>query len=110
MKRPSAIVGVGPESPIVVNEVGARQSHIPYRCDLLPANAVLGIAAVLHAGAIKYGDANWRGITVRSHINHALTHLFAHLAGDTSDGHLAHATCRLLFAMELEPQTPEAKA
>ncbi len=35
------IAGVGPDAPVVTNEAGGSQSSSPYRCDLLPAKAVL---------------------------------------------------------------------
>lgn len=95
-----AIKGVGPDAPTVVNEAGAKQSHLPYRCDLLPARAVLAVAEVLEQGARKYGADNWRGIPEADHVNHALAHLFARLAGDASDDHLEHAACRLLMALD----------
>lgn len=96
------ISSVGPDVPVVVNEAGGKQSRVPYRCDLLPAKATLEVAAVLHAGAEKYGPDNWRQIPTRDHINHALTHLFAFLAGDCSDAHLSHAACRALMALEMD--------
>jgi hypothetical protein len=67
---------------------------------LLPARAVLEIAATLAPAAIKYGEDNWRRIPRKDHVNHALAHIFAHLAGDDTDDHLNHAACRILFAME----------
>jgi hypothetical protein len=66
----------------------------------LPARAVLELAATLAPAAIKYGEDNWRRIPRKDHVNHALAHIFAHLAGDDADDHLNHAACRLLFAME----------
>ncbi len=96
------IPGLSPDAPIVTNEVGAKQSAVPYRCDLLPARATLAVAGVLHEGAVKYGDDNWKGIPVREHLNHALTHILAYLASDRQDQHLEHAACRLLMAVELK--------
>lgn len=46
------------------------------------------------------GYSNWHSIPLGDHVNHALTHLFAHLAGDVQDDHLEHASCRLLMALE----------
>ena len=97
--------GVGPDVATGVNERGGRQSAIPYRCDLLPPRAVLSVAGVLHAGAEKYGIDNWRNIEIRDHVNHALTHLFAYLAGDSTDAHLSHASCRVLMALDMEEAT-----
>ena len=94
------IKGVGKDAPTKVAENGAKQSDSPYRTDLLPAQALLSIAAVLKGGADKYGPNNWRKIPLVDHINHAMTHLYALLAGDTSDDHLSHAATRMLFALE----------
>lgn len=99
--RDAKVAGVGREEPTVTNERGARQSRLNYRCDLLPALASLAVSAVLHDGAAKYGADNWRGIPVRDHLNHALVHVFAFLAGDAQDDHLEHAACRALMALEL---------
>lgn len=94
------LAGVGPDAPIVTNDAGGKQSHSPYRCDLLPPLALLAVAKVLKHGADKYGPNNWHKIPVADHINHALAHLYALAAGDTSDGHLEHAACRILFALD----------
>jgi hypothetical protein len=91
---------LGPEAPTHTNEQGGAQSTIPVRCDLLPPLAILAVAATLSPAAVKYGEANWRKIPQKDHVNHALAHIFAHLSGDTGDDHLNHAACRLLFAME----------
>lgn len=92
--------GVGPDAPTSVNEQGGRQSEAFYRCDLLPAAATLHIAGILKGGAEKYGENNWRKISVKENLNHALTHIFALLAGDPQDDHLGHAACRMLMALE----------
>lgn len=92
---------VGPDTPTATSPSGAKQSDLPYRCDLLPAAAVLMISKTLKDGADRYGVDNWRGIPVSDHVNHALVHLFAYLAGDVQDDHLGHAACRLLFAKDL---------
>lgn len=99
------IEGVGPDAAVVTNEVGAKQSATPYRFDLLGRNAIFVIARVLAEGAAKYGDTNWLGIPTTDHLNHALGHIFAHLAGDRSDDHLGHAFTRLFMAVEMERQS-----
>ncbi len=76
---------LGPEAPTQTNEQGGKQSAIPVRCDLLPARAVLELAATLTPAAVKYGEDNWRKIPRKDHVNHALAHIFAHLAGDDTD-------------------------
>jgi hypothetical protein len=95
------VPGVGPDAPTAVNASGGKQSQSLYRCDLLPARASLAVAEVLHHGAAKYGPNNWRKIPTEDHINHAMVHLFAWLAGDTQDDHLEHAACRLLMGLDV---------
>lgn len=96
------IDGLGPDAPTTVNAQGGKQSLVPYRFDLLDPAAMFAMAHVMHTGAAKYGDDNWRRITVQEHINHAISHLYAHLAGDTSDDHLTHALCRAMMAKAVE--------
>ena len=75
------------------------QSHVPFAFHLLDANATMAIARVFAEGAEKYVRDNWRLITCEEHINHALTHLFAALAGDKQDEHLEHAGARMIMAI-----------
>jgi hypothetical protein len=96
------IEGVGPDAPLVENAAGGKQSASPYRCDLLPAKAVLEVAKVFAYGATRYAPNNWRKIGRQDHINKSLTHLLSYLAGDRSDDHLGHAACRVLMAIETE--------
>ena len=95
-------LGMGKDTEMVVNCEGGKQSHVPYRMDLVPPEAILEVGKVLSQGAVKYGENNWKLIKTNEHINHAISHLYAYLAGDMSDEHLAHATCRLLFALDIE--------
>ena len=92
------IDGVGKDATTISNEQGAKESFIPYRFDLVDPTALFALANILAVGSAKYGEFNWRGLTVNSNLNHALTHIYAHLAGDTQDDHLGHAFCRLMFA------------
>ena len=94
----TVIPGVGPDAPPTVNERGGKQSYSPYRFDLLDPKAMLRLAAIAGRGAAKYGVDNWRKLDINDNINHALVHLYAYLAGDKQDDHLAHALCRVLFA------------
>jgi hypothetical protein len=95
----TTIHGLGPDAPTKVAENGAKQSDSPYRFDLIDARALFAMAEVLKRGADKYGVDNWRGLPTQDHINHAITHLYAYLAGDTSDDHLTNALCRVTFAV-----------
>ena len=98
------IFGVEPEAPVVENENGGRQSDTPYGFHLLPISAMFDAARVAKYGADKYGetrlDRNYTKIHSDDHINHALQHIYAYLAGDTQDDHLGHAIVRLMFAYD----------
>ena len=61
---------------------------------LARVDQVLVEGEVIHQGA-------WRRQPVREHVAHALVHLNAWLAGVTDEDHLAHATTRLLMALQL---------
>lgn len=63
---------------------------------------LMRIAKVLQYGASRYAPNNWRLIPQEEHINHALIHIIAHLAGDTQDEHIDHALCRLMMAYATE--------
>lgn len=96
--------GVMPDAPVETNARGGKQSSSPYAFELLPITSMFAAAKVAREGATKYGetfgDRNYTKIPSTDHINHAIAHLYAHLAGDTSDEHLAHAIVRLLFAYD----------
>lgn len=63
-----------------------------------PITQVMEIAKILQYGADRYAPNNWRLIPEEEHINHALIHIVAHIAGDTQDDHINHALCRLMMA------------
>lgn len=92
----SSIVGKNVET--TVNSDGGKQSKLKARFDLIPPAELFEVAIVLAEGAETYGEYNWQKIKTNDHLSHALAHIFAHLAGDTSDEHLSHALCRLFFA------------
>ena len=91
-----------PEDTIVENENGGRQSRIDERFDLIPQNALRLIALCVARGAKKYGVDNWKKISSRDHVSHAMRHISLHVSGDKSEEHLVNATTRLLFALEME--------
>ena len=101
----SIITGVQPDAPIVTNDRGGKQSDTPYAFHFLPPNAVFAAAEVARYGAEKYGETlrsrNDKRIPAVDHVNHAIQHLFAYLAGDESDDHLSHAILRAMFAYEV---------
>jgi len=98
------IPGVGPETQTVTNAKGGKQSDTPYGLNLIPPLAILAESKVLKTGAEKYGEGNWKRIEIKDHLNHALQHIYAYLAGDRSDNHLANLACRAHFALELEEE------
>lgn len=87
-----------PDAPRTTNEKGGSQSYIPVRFDLIDGNALCLMAGVLHEGAEKYGENNWRKIPIEDHLNHLIMHAYAYLAGDRTDEHLSHIMCRAMFA------------
>lgn len=97
-----------PEAPTTTNEKGGSQSDIPVRFDLIDGKALFEMAKVLHQGAEKYGENNWRLISVNDHLNHLLMHAYARLAGDTSDEHLSHILCRATFALGVALQEEDS--
>lgn len=100
------LFGVRPDVPVVENENGGRQSDTPYGFHLVPTSAIFDAAKVLKYGADKYGETfdkrNYTKISSIDHLNHALQHIYAHLAGDKSDDHLGHALVRLMFAYDTD--------
>lgn len=101
----NVINGVSPDAPVIVNESGGKQSHTPYAFHMLPLSAVFGAAEVCGYGAKKYGETlnnrNYVKIPTEDHINHAIQHLYAYLAGDKQDDHLGHAIVRCMFAYDV---------
>lgn len=86
---------------------GGVHSLVEYALDVVPA-ALLRVGTVLFRGERKrerapqlVGEENWRRISARMHVRHALVHILKWLAGDRSEDHLAHAACRLLMAIEV---------
>lgn len=95
---------------MVRHETGAIRSadadHA--RFDLISPFITKGIAATLHEGGLKYGPHNWRkGFKFSECINHLIQHINLYNAGDTSEDHLAHAACNIMFLMEFEHTHPE---
>lgn len=95
----AGIEGIGPDAPIEVNEKGGKGSKMPYAFAWLDALAMFALAKVVMYGGQKYGFNNWRKVDTLTHLNHALTHIYAWLAGDRQDDHLEHAFCRLMMAV-----------
>jgi hypothetical protein len=93
------IAGVGKDAPIITNAAGGRQSATPAAMHLCDPFALLDLGAVFQEGASRYKRDNWRKIDVESHLNKAIIHILAYMAGDTQDDHLSHAQCRVHMAL-----------
>lgn len=72
------------------------------------SEALIEIGKILQIGAEKYAPNNWRLIPQEDHLNHALVHYIAYLAGDMQDAHLQHCMCRLMMAYATE-KSPDFK-
>jgi hypothetical protein len=63
-----------------------------------PMCVIEALAQVRTDASNKYPESNWKGISFRSHISHALNHAYLFFQADTSESHLEHLICRLFFA------------
>lgn len=93
------------DTPPVYGNNGQQPGN--YRADRLPMLALLKISHLLKEGAERHKDENlespkWLATPTREHCNRALVHLMCFLSGDTSEDHLLHASCRLLFAVQCD--------
>ena len=88
---------------------GVKHDQGKARLDLLPPRSIEAVGHVLTHGATKYAPDNWRHVEGWRwrYAAAALRHVFAWLRGERLDEesglpHLAHATCCLLFLLELD--------
>lgn len=100
---------LSPDAPTITNSQGGSQSDTRYAFTELDPHAMFVLTEILHTGRAKYGPSNWRKISVEDHINHALVHINAYMAGDNQDDHLGHAFCRMMFAVALDEAPISAK-
>ena len=103
--KETLISGLKPDAEVITNQSGGKQSDTPYGFHLLPVSALFDAAQVAKYGADKYGETidkrNYTKIPSWDHLNHAIQHIYAHLAGDKQDDHLGHAIVRLMFAYDV---------
>ena len=114
MSESYLIAGVEPDAPVITNPNGGKQSDTPYGFHLLPISALFDAAKVAKYGADKYGETfskrNYTKIDTIEHLNHAIQHIYAFLAGDKQDDHLGHAIVRLMFAYDVEDRKTRVSA
>lgn len=94
-------------SDVSLPPAGLKADYEKPRLDLVPSQAILGIAEVLTFGAKKYAENNWRkGFEAKRLYAAALRHILAdqmgqHLDPETNLPALDHAICMLIFLREL---------
>jgi Domain of unknown function (DUF5664) len=83
---------------VVENADGGKQTAIKTAFHLIPSIVLFKIAETLHQGSLKYETDNWKLIPIDIHLGRSVQHIYAFLGGDTTEDHLSHALCRLIFA------------
>lgn len=93
------------------NQDKPLQSPIRWSVREYIAPSLPRVAAVAHAGLVKYGEGNYKRVPWMDDIEHAMHHLtlaMLEMQGlpipedEQGDDHLAHACCRIMMAMRIE--------
>ena len=93
----------------------AKKDKGKLRMDLIPPEALEGIAEVLTFGAEKYGENSWRKVEKERYIAALLRHYAAymhdHKSVDEESGilHIKHLLCNAVFLMCMEVADEERK-
>lgn len=75
------------------------------RFDLITPIGLKRLACHYENGAQKYGERNWeKGQPVSRFLDSAIRHLYAYLAGDRSEDHLAAAAWNAMGAIHVEAE------
>lgn len=97
----------------VAEKPGQKFDSAKARYDLLPFAALESVVDVLTYGAKKYAPDQWRDVPEarRRYFAAALRHLVAWWGGERLDKesglhHLAHATCCVMFLLDVEAKLP----
>lgn len=78
------------------------------RMDLLPVRALVEVAKVFEAGAVKYDERNWeKGIPLSRFMDSGLRHALRWLKGDRDEPHLAQACWNFLCLLDTQKRLEE---
>lgn len=74
----------------------------------IPIIGLIGVAKTAKEGATNYGRLNYMlGMSSHSLLNHAIRHIYLHLAGDRTEPNLSHAAWGIMAAIQSEVLKPE---